>query len=774
MKSIVSNLCSLLLLLSFTSVTSQNIIPRPVSLKTLEGQFVVDASSGIQADKTNKELMAVAAYFGNYIKNISGLELSLNQKKGKSILLSITKDNELGTEGYLLSVSPSHITISANTSHGVFYGIQSLLQILPAVRTNAALLVPAMEVKDYPRFKWRGMMLDVGRHFFSPEFIKEFIDLLAMYKMNTFHWHLTEDQGWRIEIKKYPRLTQVGAFRRATTTGHNKGTDGEPYGGYYTQEQIKDIVKYASERHITIVPEIELPGHSSSAIAVYPELSCFPQESTQPGSASVWTGEVKGKQVQQSWGVFEDVYCPSEYTFKFIEDVMDEVIQLFPGSYIHIGGDECPKESWKRSEFCQQLIKEKNLKDEHGLQSYFIQRVEKYLNSKGKKMIGWDEILEGGLAPNATVMSWRGESGGIEAAKQKHDVVMSPGSPVYFDHYQGDPESEPEAIGGFNTLKKVYHYEPIPAELSAEDAKYVLGSQANLWTEYIPSVEQAEYMILPRMLALSEVVWTPTSQRNWIDFNKRLKLHFRIFEQRGLRFSQGNFKIDFKPQSQNGKLSVLLESERDELPIYYTTDGSTPNANSTAYTSPIEITKSMTIKAVLGAQLPSVKAPVVAQMFSMHKAVGYSVNYQNPNSRHYPAGGPSALTDGIRGTLDHSKFWHAFNQKDMIATIQFDSARPIHSISISAIQNFGAWIFLPSGVKFEVSEDGVNFMQVGDVSNQIQVSEKTNVIKDFNATFAERKIKAVRVTARSIGTCPVGHPGAGQPAWLFVDEIIVQ
>jgi len=332
--------------------------------------------------------------------------------------------------------------------------------------------------------------------------------------MNTFHWHLTDDQGWRIEIKKYPKLTTVGGFRNGTIIGRYPGTgnDGLSYGGYYTQEQIKEVVKYAADRFITVVPEIEMPGHSSAAIAAYPQLSCFPEEATKHPAKCAWNGDSTGKKVQQTWGVFEDVYAPTEYTFNFLQDVLNEVMQLFPSKYIHIGGDECPKESWKRSAFCQQLIKEKGLKDEHGLQSYFIQRIEKYLNTKGRQIIGWDEILEGGLAPNATVMSWRGEKGGIEAAQQQHNVIMTPGGWCYFDHSQTQQEDS-VTIGGFTSVEKVYSYDPVPKELSAANKKYVLGAQGNVWTEYIGNTAKLEYMVFPRISALSEVLWTSAEQK---------------------------------------------------------------------------------------------------------------------------------------------------------------------------------------------------------------------------------------------------------------------
>ena len=429
----------------------------------------------------------------------------------------------------------------------LFYGIQTLLQLLPTEKdstNNNRFEIPQLIIKDYPRFQYRGMHLDVGRHFFGVNEIKKYIDYLAYHKFNNFHWHLTEDQGWRIEIKKYPLLTSVGGFRNGTITGHHPGTgnDSLRYGGFYTQEEVKEIVKYAQDRYITIIPEIEMPGHSSAAIAAYPQLSCFPDESTKISPNTPWSGSRTGKQVQQTWGVFEDVYCPSDYTFTFLENVLDEVMQLFPSKYIHIGGDECPKTAWKRSPFCQELIKEKNLKDEHGLQSYFISTIEKYINSKGKKIIGWDEILEGGLAPNATVMSWRGEEGGIAASRQHHDVIMTPDGYCYFNYSQRKNEDS-LTIGGFLPVEKVYNYEPVPKELNEQEAKFVLGAQGNVWTEYIGNMSLLEYMVFPRMSALSEVLWSPKESRNWSEFSSELTAIYKRYKLWGANYSTAHYAV---------------------------------------------------------------------------------------------------------------------------------------------------------------------------------------------------------------------------------------
>ena len=518
-----------------------------MSLEIADGKFLVDKNTKINGSKS---LEAEGNYLADIFNLNSRLHVSFNSENNGNIILAIdnTIENE---EGYALEVTYDKIVISGKTSKGVFYGIQTLRQLMPVSieSSNSKLItIPAVSIKDNPRYVYRGMHLDVGRHLFPVEFIKKYIDLIALHKMNTFHWHLTEDQGWRVEIKKYPKLTEVGAWRNGTIIGHNPGTgnDQEKYGGFYTQDEVKDIVNYATERHVSVIPEIELPGHSSAAIASYPYLSCFPNEPTlvpnnmmsEKGRKIIASGTPKI--VNETWGVMDDVYCAGkEETFQFLEDVLDEVMPLFAASYVHIGGDESPKGNWKRCSNCQKRMKDLGLKDEHELQSYFIQRMEKYINSKGKNIIGWDEILEGGLAPNATVMSWRGTEGGIEAAKQHHNVIMTPGHSCYFDYYQSaDRENEPLAIGGLTTVADVYSYEPTPDELSKEEGKYILGAQGNVWTEYMKTPEYVEYMILPRMSALAEVVWSPKASKDWEDFNNRLHYLTKRFEVMGLNYAK--------------------------------------------------------------------------------------------------------------------------------------------------------------------------------------------------------------------------------------------
>ena len=530
------------------------IIPRPLKMEPLKGQFLVNENTKIVGDPS---LANEGGFLAEMLSAATGHPIVFSSDGAQGNIILKLDDAIKNDEGYTLEVAYETITISGKTATGVFYGIETLRQLMPAkIEAKDGSLkeftIPAVNMADSPRYTYRGMHLDVGRHFFPVDFIKEYIDLIAMHKMNTFHWHLTEDQGWRIEIKKYPKLTEIGSKRYGTIVGHYPGTanDEKEYGGFYTQEEVKEVVAYASERHVTIIPEIELPGHSSAAIAAFPSLSCFPNELTAVTKDMM---SEKGKEVQaagtpkivqETWGVFNDVFCAGkDDTFTFLQNVLDEIMPLFPSKYIHIGGDECPKSNWKRCPNCQARIKKEGLHDEHELQSYFIQRIEKYINSKGKHIIGWDEILEGGLAPNATVMSWRGIEGGIEAAKQHHDVIMTPGHSCYFDHYQtADKENEPLAIGGKTTVADVYAYEPTPKELSADEQKYILGAQGNVWTEYMSTPDYIEYMILPRMSALSEVVWSSKENKDWDNFVTRLPALARRFDALGLNYAKHVFQ----------------------------------------------------------------------------------------------------------------------------------------------------------------------------------------------------------------------------------------
>lgn len=510
-----------------------SVIPQPVQMVVGRGGFDLDADTRIVlSNPTNLEVQQLTESWARPIRATSGFNLLLvdtpDDAPSNMITLRLSQDAPHPVEGYRLNVTSDAVTVEAKTPAGLFYGLQTLTQLLFGDHTSGW-SVPVVQIVDAPRFAYRGMHLDVGRHFFPVAFVKKYIDLLAMYKMNKFHWHLTEDQGWRIEIKKYPKLTEIGAYRQETVMGKNFERfdrpyvgDGKPHGGFYTQDEVREVVAYARARYIDVIPEIEMPGHATAALAAYPEFACT------DGPFDVPT----------TWGIFEDVFCPKEETFQFLEDVLTEVIALFPSQYIHIGGDEVPKVRWQESEVAQEVISREGLANEDELQSYFIKRIESFLQAQGRRLIGWDEILEGGLAPDATVMSWRGMEGGIEAARQGHDVIMTPTSHCYFDYYQADPEQEPLAIRGLTPLEKVYSFEPVPEMLSAEDAEHILGAQGNVWTEYMATTDYVEYMVFPRMLALSEVVWSPPDLRNWEGFVQRLPDHLRHLDALGVNYRQ--------------------------------------------------------------------------------------------------------------------------------------------------------------------------------------------------------------------------------------------
>lgn len=490
-----------------------SIIPKPAFVEVGDSTYTLSAETAIVA---NEETHALAELVASLLRPATGFEFPIVGISENAIRLTLDDGEE--SASYQLTVAESGVNITSTSVEGLFYGVQSVRQLLPEhIESNEPVdninwSIPFVVIKDEPRFAWRGLHLDVSRHFFGVDFIKKFIDLMALYKFNIFHWHLTEDQGWRIEIKQYPKLTEIGSKRKETPIPENpQRGDGKPYGGYYTQDEIREVVAYATERAITIVPEIEMPGHALAALASYPELGCV--------------GE--SYEVSTTWGIFSDVFCAGkDSVFTFLENVLTEVLDLFPSKFIHIGGDECPKERWEVCPNCQARIEAEGLKDEHELQSYFIRRIEKWLNEKGRRLVGWDEILEGGLAPNATVMSWRGSQGGIDAANAGHDVVMSPNTTCYLDYYQSEnTEAEPAAIGGYISLEKAYLFEPIPADIVPEKAHHIIGGQGNVWTEYMPTKEQVEYMTYPRSIALAEILWTYPDEPNFAEFSTRLGNH---------------------------------------------------------------------------------------------------------------------------------------------------------------------------------------------------------------------------------------------------------
>lgn len=579
-----------------TAVTSNSykIVPFPQQLIPSKGSFTINKNTVVVIDKNNKEEVLNANYFVEQLKNSTGISLQIAYKaQKKSGVIRFKTNKNIAKEGYALKITTKTIDVEASTATGCFYAIQTMFQLMPAqIYSNdlipiAKINIPCADINDEPRFQYRGVHLDVGRHFFPVSFLKKYIDALAIHKINNFHWHLTEDQGWRIEIKKYPKLTEIGSVRERTLIGHYREFtpqrfDSIPYGGFYTQQQAREIVAYAAARHINVIPEIEIPGHAMAALAAYPELSC----------------RQKPIKVADKWGIFEDVFCTRDTVFHFLENVLTEIVDIFPSQYIHIGGDECPKARWKECPDCQARIKELGLTNEHELQSYFIQRMEKFLNSKGRKIIGWDEILEGGLAPNATVMSWRGTKGGIQAAKEHHDVIMTPGTHCYFDHYQFNPEFEPTAIGGYTPLNKVYEYEPIPQELTADERKYILGTQANVWSEYLATEKKVEYMAFPRVSAISEVQWTQPENKNLNRFMSYIPTEFERYKALKIQPAEVYYNIGYQAKSIGvDSLEISLSTDNTSGEIYYSLDGSTPDQKAKKYSEPIIITTKTIVKA---------------------------------------------------------------------------------------------------------------------------------------------------------------------------------
>ena len=751
-----------------TESADMNIIPKPQNIEAQSGEYIFGdlTSVWIADDVANKTFFM--EYLSSLIPNLSA------GTQGKAdIEISLDQDAGLPEEGYLFTVSSDNIRIIAEADPGLFYGIQTLRQLLPpAVEQGETSLaghtIQAVNIEDFPRFEWRGMHLDVSRHFFPAEFVKQYIDMIALHKMNVFHWHLSDDHGWRLEIKRYPKLTEISAWR--VDRNHEDWRKWTPiqegekstYGGFYTQDEVREIVAYAAARQITIVPEIEMPGHSSEIFAAYPELSC--------------KGVVLPVRPASYWPI-EDIFCAgNDSVFVFLENILDEVVELFPGKYIHIGGDEARKTYWKTCEKCQKRIKTEGLANEEELQSWFIQKMEKYIISKGKNLIGWDEILEGGLAPEATVMSWRGMAGGVAAAKAGHDVIMTPTSHVYFDYYQGDPKTEPQAIGGYTPLKKVYGYEPVPEELSTEEAKYVLGSQANLWTEFIKTTTHAEYMVLPRMTALSEVLWTAKDQRDWPDFQKRLQSLLPRFEALDWNFSPGTFLVDILPGRllETDEVEVQLLSEQIKYDIRYTLDGTEPNETSQLYADQIRLNRDAKIRAGIFEGSRSM-GRIAERDFSFHKALGSTTAYKLKYHVRYTAGGDQGLVDGILGS-DNSRdgTWQGFEGNDLELTLDLGENKEVFRTEMNFLQSTKSWIFMPEYMEVSFSPDGETWRVIKRVNNEVSENDEGISINRLTADFPTEATRYIKVLAKNRGICPDWHPGAGEPSWMFCDEVMVR
>lgn len=741
------------------------VIPMPHEIVAAQGSpFVLKSGVKILYPEGNAQMQRNAELLAEYLKTATGKDFAVEAgTEGKNaIVLALGVDNK-NPEAYELKVAGEGVTVKGATEAGVFYGIQTLRKSLP-VAVGANISLPAVDIKDAPRFAYRGAHFDTSRHFFTVDEVKTYIDMLALHNMNRMHWHFTEDQGWRIEIKKYPKLTEIGSKRSETVIGKNSGKyDGVPHEGFYTQEEAKEIVKYAAERFITVIPEIDIPGHMQAALASYPELGCT------GGPYEVW----------KMWGVSEDVLCiGNDQSLKFLEDVFAELIEIFPSEYIHIGGDECPKVRWAQCPKCQARIKQLGLKSdakhtkEERLQSYVISHVEKFLNEHGRQIIGWDEILEGGLAPNATVMSWRGEGGGIEAAKQHHDVIMTPNTYLYFDYYQSkDTDNEPLAIGGYLPVERVYSYEPMPKSLTPDEQKYIKGVQANLWTEYIPTFSHAQYMVLPRWAALAEVQWSAPEKKDYANFLSRLPRLIQWYDAEGYNYAKHVFDVtaEFTPNTTDGTLDITLNT-LDDAPIHYTLDGSEPTAASPRAEGVVKVKENAVFSAK--ALRPTGDSRVLTEKICFSKSSMKPIVANQPVNNQYKFKGESTLVDGLKGNGNYKTGrWIAFFKNDMDVTIDLQQSTEISRVALSTCVEKGDWVFDARGLAVEVSADGKNFTKVASESYPAMKEDDKNGVYHHELTFDPVQARYVRVIAPTEQSMPAWHGGKGSPAFLFVDEI---
>lgn len=740
-------------------------MPQEITLVT-DGEFTLSSGVKILYPEGNEAMRRNAAYLAAYLKQATGKDYVAeagNAGKG-NILLSLGLE-AANPEAYQLKVDGEGVVISGASEAGVFYGIQTLRKSIPVV-ANSTPVLAAVEVNDAPRFSYRGAHMDVSRHFFTVDEVKSYIDMMALHNMNRLHWHITDDQGWRLEIKKYPLLTEIGSQRKETVIGHNTGEyDGKPYGGFYTQEEAREVVAYAAERYITVVPEIDLPGHMQAALAAYPHLGCT------GGPYDVWT----------IWGISEDVLCAgNDSVLTFIDDVLAEVMDIFPSEYIHIGGDECPKVRWKSCPKCQARAKALGIKGdakhttEEYLQSFIINHGEKFLNAHGRQMIGWDETLEGGLAPNATVMSWRGEGGGIEAAKQQHNVIMTPNTYLYFDYYQTqDTDNEPLAIGGYLPLERVYSYEPMPKSLTPEEQKFITGVQANHWTEYIPTLSQLQYMALPRWAALCEIQWSQPDKKNYEDFLNRLPQLIQWYRAEGYNYATHVFDVtaDFQPNAEKGTVDVSLKTI-DNAPIHYTLDGTEPTAASSVADGMVSIDQDCTFQAV--AIRPAENSRILSEKIAFSKSTCKPIVANQPVNKQYMFKGVTTLTDGLKGNGNYKTGrWIAFYRNDMDVTIDLQQPAEISTVAFNTCVEKGDWVFDARGITIEVSEDGETFTKVFSEEYPAMEESDRNGLYEHKLSFDPVKARYVHVVAAAEHSIPAWHGGKGYEAFLFVDEISV-
>ena len=774
-------LCLTLFVSCKTSTKDVNVplIPLPNQVAENDGYFTLQNGTLLYVSSSlDTKSQTIVESFVQHVDSTLNIQLSSqalasNNDLPKQGVIFVEGGKDIPAEGYKLDVEPDRIIIKATQPAGFLYAIQTLKQLMPIEiygKTKTALSecqIPCVSITDAPRFGYRGLMIDIARHFYTKEQMKKIIDVMTIHKLNTLHWHLTDDQGWRVEIKKYPLLTEIGGMRNKTMIRKEwENYDNIPYGGFYTQDDIKEIVKYADDNCITVIPEIDLPGHMMAALAAYPELGC--------------TGgpyEVSGQ-----WGIREDVLCPGkEHTFEFVEGVLTEVMELFPSTYIHIGGDECPKDRWEKCELCQTRIKEENIQadDKHSaeffLQSYTMARVEKFLNDHGRKFIGWDEILEGEVSPSATIMSWRGMKGGKEAVRMGNQAIMTPGSHLYFDHYQTmDTDSDPLAIGGFIPVEKVYSFDPVPADLTKEEQKLILGTQANLWTEYITSNEHLEYMLLPRLAALSEVQWTSPEKKNWNNFLSRLDHTTDIYDQLGMNYAghiyevTGNYSVQAdKPGVVFAKLTTL-----NDAPIYYTLDGNDPTVESMLYTSPIEITEDCTLKAF--AKRGEKNTRVFKRDFVFNKATGYLATFETAPSDRFIYDGASIFTDGVRGDFNYSNGrWLGYLDNPIETIIDFGTPTSVSSVKVGVMIQIGEWLFPPTKVSVWTANADEEFVLQSSIDIPVATEDIVDGLTEYGCTFDEVQTQKIKLQIETTGVIPEWHSAKGEKGFLFVDEIVV-
>ena len=722
------------------------VIPTPQVYKVIDGELFV--AEGISIDRSTLP-DASFDFLKMELVNLFSINLDTNENYPKIIFNEL---RNVPTDYYSINVN-KNIRIGYSSQASQFYAINSLLQLVQGGEDNW--YIKRLSISDSPKFQWRGLHLDVSRHFFSVDEIKKFID--DMYKFNTFHWHLTDDQGWRIEIKKYPKLTEIGAYRDSTIIGHYSRSPREykveKYGGFYSQEEVKEIVAYAKSKYIKVVPEIEMPGHSRAALSAYPELSCNGLQQEVPGV----------------WGIFDDIYCSKDETIQFMKDVLDEVLELFPSDYIHIGGDEAPKIRWKSCSDCQNLIKQKGLKDEHELQSYFIRRMDEYLSQKGRKLIGWDEILEGGLSPNATVMSWRGDKGGKEAASQGHYVVMSPNTHCYFDYYQSSHSDEPLAIGGFLPLEKVYEFSPIPEGMNDDDANYILGGQANIWTEYMESMDHVEYMIYPRALALIQSLWCfeKPSYEVYLskhqDYLKKHNVKFANsihFPHLKIERTKDGLNISFHGAYDNSKFQISQSNSNEKFVFEKQVVGSGDL---------IFLARGgFEERKVLNLRVKSLESGVeVNYTFLLSNLLGLNIDLVTPPHVKYNNNGSLNLVDGILGSKPwKGSDWLGFNVPNIEFVIDLEKKRKINGLRLGYLEDNGSWIYLPENVQVEKSKDGIKWKKAS-----VYKIEELNSEFDLRRVPYKTRSRFIRVTTISMDIIPEGLDGGGHIPWTFINEV---